>query len=220
MTSPLVNDLRRYLEHSALKSTVGEAEIRKLCTEAISHNILAVVVNPLWVAFAKDCLRGSDVRLVSTCNFPLGASKMPVAMSEAMKAIEDGANEIDLVAPIGKLCAGQFVSAEDDLNSFRSRLPSTVALKVIIEAAVLSDAQIVEATKIVIDSGAEFVKTGTGFVGPATVEQVRLIASVVQGKIGIKAAGGIRTREAAISLIEAGANRIGSSHAIAILSST
>jgi deoxyribose-phosphate aldolase len=215
--SSVISTLHTRLEHSALKSTTTQADIKKLCEEAIQHNLYAAVVNPIWVSVAKSCLRDSTVHLVTTCNFPLGASRGNVALSEAMKAIDEGAQEIDLVASIGRLCADEFSIVEDELTAFRSRLPSPILLKVIIETPVLTSVQIVEATKAVINSGAEFIKTGTGFSGPVTAEQVKAIAAVTNGQIKIKAAGGIRTLADCLSMIEAGADRIGTSNAPAIL---
>ncbi len=218
--SSIISTLHTRLEHSALKPTTTQADIKKLCEEAIAFNTYSAVVNPIWIGIAKSYLRDSSVKLVTTCNFPLGASRGNVALSEAMKAVDEGAQEVDLVASIGRLCADEFAIVEDELTAFRSRLPSPILLKVIIEASVLTPTQIFEATKAVMSSGAEFVKTGTGFFGPATVEQVKAVSAVTQGNIKIKAAGGIRTLADCLSMIEAGADRIGTSNAPAILTQT
>lgn len=215
--SSIISTLHTRLEHSALKSITTQAVIKKLCEEAMQFNLYAAVVNPIWVGHAKSYLRDSSVKLVTTCNFPLGASRGNVALSEAMKAIDDGAQEVDLVASIGRLCANEFAIVEDELTAFRSRLPSPILLKVIIEASVLTPTQISEATKAVMNSGAEFVKTGTGFFGSATVEQVKAISAVTQGTIKIKAAGGVKTLDNCLRMIEAGADHLGSSNSVAIL---
>ncbi|MFQ6008670.1 MAG: deoxyribose-phosphate aldolase, partial [Candidatus Zixiibacteriota bacterium] len=162
-------------------------------------------------------LQGSSIKILSVAGFPLGASRTDIKVMEAVKGIRDGAHEIDMVANIGWLVSDRFSQAEKEIAEVRKALPYNVILKVIIEASFLSEEQQVAATKSVINGGAQFVKTCTGFFGGATVEQVRTLYHAASGQIEVKASGGIRTLKQCWQLLEAGATRLGSSASVAIM---
>jgi len=213
----ILDNLHRRFDHAALKPEVNEAAIRRLCHEAREYEFYSVAVNPIWVITARDALRGSKVKILSVSGFPLGASRTDIKVLEAVKGVRDGAHEIDMVANIGWLAASRFHQAEEEIAKVRKALPYNVVLKVIIEAGCLTEKQQVEATKAVINGGAQFVKTCTGFFGGATVEQVRTLYNAAVGQIEVKASGGIRTLEQCRQLLEAGATRLGSSVSVAIM---
>jgi deoxyribose-phosphate aldolase len=210
-------NLPRRIDHTALTSSVTETDIIPLCREAAEYDFFAVVVNPVWVKPAVRQLSGSRTIVCSVAGFPLGANRVELKMKEAALAAADGAFEIDMVANIGWLLSDRFAAVEDEIRQVRDILPVEVALKVIIEACNLSQAQQVSATRAVINGGAQFVKTGTGFGDGATVDQVRNLCSAAKGQIQVKAAGGIRTLEQCRQLIEAGATRLGSSSSVRIM---
>ncbi|HVP06515.1 MAG TPA: deoxyribose-phosphate aldolase [Candidatus Acidoferrum sp.] len=213
----MLKDLHRRIDHAALQPQVDETAITQLCKEAIEFNFYAVAVNPAWVKQAAEELEGTDVNIVSVSGFPLGASRSDIKVAEAMEAVYDGAHEIDMVTNIGWLASDRFLEVEAEIRKVRRNLPDDIVLKVIIEAGKLTPAQQVEATKAVINGGAQFVKTCTGFFGGATVQQVKTLATVANGKIEIKASGGIRTIEDCRKLLAAGATRLGSSASVAII---
>jgi deoxyribose-phosphate aldolase len=162
-------------------------------------------------------LDGSGVAIVSVAGFPLGACRSEVKLEEAALAVEDGAAEIDMVANLGWLCDDRFLEVEGEMARIRRVLPEQVILKVIIECNLLSERQQVSAARSVAEAGAQFVKTGTGFSGPVTVPQVQALRGAIGDSVGIKAAGGVRTAQFCRELIEAGANRIGSSACVDII---
>lgn len=211
------HQLARRIEHTNLRPDASEADIRCVCSDTLQHGLLAVVVNPVWVPEAFRELKDSPVSVVTVAGFPLGASRPEVKLVEAVRGAIDGAAEIDLVANIGWILAGEWQRAEDEISQVRKTLPHEAALKVIIEAPLLTKEQQIDATTMVINAGAQFVKTGTGFQGGVTVEQVRTIAQAARGHVRVKAAGGIRTAQQCLSLIEAGAERLGSSSSVAIV---
>ena len=210
-------NLQRRIDHTALKSNVTETDIISLCREAAEYDFFAVVVNPIWVKPAGQHLSGSRTIVCSVAAFPLGANRIELKMKEAALAAADGAMEIDMVANIGWLVSGQFSAVEDEIRQVRDILPVGVALKVIIEAGKLSQAQQESATRAVINGGAQFVKTGTGFGEGVTIAQVRNLYHAAGGQIRVKAAGGIRTLEQCRDLLEAGATRLGSSSSVRIM---
>lgn len=205
------DQLNRILEHSRLGAAVTEEQIRALCGEAIEWRVGAVCVNPVWVSTARESLAGSPVRIVATCGFPLGASRLEIKKSEALLACSDGAHEIDLVANIGWLAGGRMSDARREIELIRQAIPFNCLLKVIVEAPLLSDTQLRSAVEVAADGGAQFVKSGTGTAGPATVEQITLLSDAAAGRLEVKAAGGIRTLTQCRLLCAAGASRLGSS---------
>jgi deoxyribose-phosphate aldolase len=205
------------LEHTQLHPGTTEADIRRLCHEAIQFGFGAVVVNPVWVPIAAEELSGNRPCLVTVAGFPLGASRTETKVVEAVRGAIDGAKEIDMVVNLGWLLAAEYQKAEDEINQMRRTLPIGTILKVIIEAPLLSRQQQIDAVHLVINGGAQFVKTGTGFNGTVTVEQVRTLTAAAGDLIKVKAAGGIRTPQQCLELLEAGATRLGSSASVRII---
>jgi deoxyribose-phosphate aldolase len=206
------------IDHSLLKPDATKEEIRNLCEEGKKYGFVSVCVNPVWVNFCSDLLKGSRVKICTVSGFPLGANKPEVKAKEAETATKEGADEIDMVANIGALKSGDFKLVEEDIKAVRGAIGKEKILKVIIETAVLTNEEKIKATQIIMACGADFVKTSTGFGYPGTtVEDVRLLKKVGGDKIRIKASGGIRDYETALKLIEAGASRIGTSSGVKIV---
>jgi len=211
-----MNNLASYIDHTLLKADATEAQITRLCAEAREHRFASVCVNPRWVALCAQLLAGSGVRVCTVIGFPLGASSSAIKAAETRQAVADGADELDMVISVGDLKAGnnEFVHA-DIRGVVKAAEGRTV--KVIIEACLLTDEEKSLACKLAMAAGADFVKTSTGFsTGGATVADVKLMRAAVGPNFGVKAAGGIRTRQDALAMIEAGANRLGASAGIAI----
>lgn len=209
--------LAPYIDHTLLKATATPADIRLLCAEAREHGFYAVCVNPVYVPLAAAELEGSGVKVATVCGFPLGATLSEQKAVEARLSVEAGADEVDMVIHIGAALEGDWDAVEADVRAVRRAIPDSV-LKVIIETCYLDDEQKRAATEAAVLGGADLVKTSTGFgTGGATVEDVRLMAEVIAGRAGIKAAGGVRTPEDARLMIEAGATRLGTSGGVALV---
>lgn len=203
--------LNKYIDHTKLNADAKKSDIEKLCDEAIKYDFKSVCVNPCHVKFAKEKLQNSDVLVCTVIGFPLGANSTETKVFETENAIENGADEIDMVINIGKLKEKDFSYVEEEIRKIKEACGEKT-LKVIVETCLLTDDEKISACEIIIKAGADFVKTSTGFsTGGATVEDVKLLKSTVKDKIKIKASGGIRTHEKAVSMIEAGADRIGAS---------
>lgn len=203
-----------------LKPNATKDDVRRLCQEAINHGFWSVCVNPSYVSLAARILRDTHVKVCSVVGFPFGANTPEVKALEAKKAIRDGANEIDMVINLGALKSGNYELVKRDLRNVVERVKQEgdTIVKVIIETGLLSDDEKTLACELVKECGANFVKTSTGFNAPgATVHDVRVIRNIVGPDFGVKASGGIRTYSDAIKMIEAGANRIGTSSGIAII---
>lgn len=201
--------LEQYIDFTNLKPDATRADIEELCKIAKERGYANVCVNGEYVALCRQLLRGSGVGVACVVGFPLGASATEVKAFEAAKAVEDGADEIDMVMAVGALKGGDFDYVANDIAAVKHACG--VTLKVIIEECLLTDEQIAEATKICVRSGADIVKTSTGFSkAGATLHAVEIIKANC-GSLGIKAAGGIRDAETARAFIEAGATRIGAS---------
>lgn len=210
--------LASYIDHTLLKATATLADIRTLCEEAREHSFYAVCINPVFIPHARAWLEGSDVKVATVCGFPLGAISSEQKALEARLSAEAGADEIDMVIHIGSALAGDWDAVEADVRAVRRAVPEQV-LKVIIETCYLSDEQKRLATEAAVQGGADFVKTSTGFgTGGATVDDVRLMAEVIAGRAGLKAAGGVRTPADAQAMIEAGATRLGTSGGVGLVS--
>lgn len=211
--------LARFIDHTLLKPEATPSQIEQLCNEARHYRFAAVCVNPIYVQLAAERLKGSSVAVGTVVGFPLGASLTKVKVYEAEQAIEGGAREIDMVLPIGILKAGDYKRVQEDIAAVAKVCHARdVILKVILETALLTDAEKIAACRAAQAAEADFVKTSTGFSGGgATVEDVRLMRQCVGPSMGVKAAGGIRTLTDALAMIEAGATRIGTSAAIAII---
>ncbi|MFQ6031564.1 MAG: deoxyribose-phosphate aldolase [Candidatus Zixiibacteriota bacterium] len=211
-------NIAQMIDHSLLKPEVTKEMIRKLCEEGEKYDFASVCVNPVWVSLCVDLLRKSSVKICTVSGFPLGANKPEVKAKEVEIAIKEGADEVDMVANIGALKSGDFKLAEEDIKAVRNTIGDEKILKVIIETAILTDEEKIRATELILSCGADFVKTSTGFgYSGARVEDVKLLKKVTGDKIKIKASGGIRDYNAVLELIEAGANRIGTSSGVQIV---
>ncbi len=212
-------DIAKLIDHTLLKPEATRDQIVQLCREAREYGFAAVCVNPCYVKLAAELLRGSSVKVCSVVGFPLGATLPEVKAYEARRAIEEGAAEIDMVINIGALKSGDLELVKRDIASVVDVCHARGALcKVIIEAALLTDEEKVLACQLAKAAGADYVKTSTGFgPGGATVRDVALMRRTVGPEMGIKAAGGIRSYEAAKSMVEAGATRIGASAGVKIV---
>jgi len=218
MNTDILKNLNRRLDHAALKSNVTETTIRTACREAVEHRLYALAVNPAWVPVARDELAASDTRILSVAGFPLGASRPDIKADEAARGVRDGAREIDMVANIGWLRdRDRLTDVEKEIKLVRQAIPYNVILKVIIECPMLTVEQMHDATLAVINGGAQFVKTATGFFGGATVDQVRTLHRAAAGQIEVKASGGITTLDHCRNLLDAGATRLGTSSSVAIM---
>jgi len=213
------DNLAPFIDHTLLKPDATAADIDRLCDEAAEHRFAAVCINPCWVARAARRLRGSRVAVASVVGFPLGASAPEIKALETRRALRDGAREIDMVINIGALKSGDHELVRPDIAGVADACREVRALaKVIIEAACLSDEEKVIACRLAQAARADFVKTSTGFgPGGATVFDVALMREVVGEKMGVKAAGGIRTAAEVREMITAGATRIGASAGVRIV---
>ncbi|HEX9376380.1 MAG TPA: deoxyribose-phosphate aldolase [Actinomycetota bacterium] len=212
-------DLARYIDHTLLRPDATAADIDRLCEEAREFGFAAVCVNPVWVRRCAQALRGTNVRVASVVGFPFGASTPEVKAVEARRAIRDGAREIDMVINIGALRSGLLDLVREDVQKVSDACHEAGAMnKVIIEAALLTDEEKVVASHLAKEAKADYVKTSTGY-GPhgATVEDVLLMRETVGPRLGVKAAGGIRTLSDVRDMIAAGATRIGASAGVQIL---
>ncbi len=210
--------IAKYIDHTLLKPDATLDEIDKLCDEAIQYGFYSVCVNSCWVEHCAKRLRGTGVKVASVVGFPLGAMDSRSKSFETRNAVENGADEIDMVMNIGMLKSGNLKQVEDDIRWVLRACRPTTVLKVILENALLTDSEKVIACQIVKRAGAHYVKTSTGFSkSGATVSDVALMRRTVGPKMGVKAAGGIRNFETAKAMIEAGATRIGASSSVAIV---
>jgi len=213
-------ELAKMIDSTNVKATATKSEIEKLCKEAAHYGFQCAVVNPVYVKFAAKLLEDSKVKVCSTIGFPFGVSLPEVKAFEATKAMENGAEELDMVINLSALKSGDHELVKQDVAAVVDvkRLFKEAIVKVIIETAYLTDEEKIIACKLVKEAGADFVKTSTGFFGKgATVEDVRLMRQTVGKQMGVKAAGGIRTYTDAVAMIQAGANRIGTSTAVQII---
>ena len=216
-------ELAKMIDSTNIKATATKNDIEKLCKEAIQYGFQCAVVNPVYVKFVAKLLEGSNVKVCSTVGFPFGTSLPEIKALEAVKAVEDGAEELDMVINLSALKSGDYELVKRDIEAVveAKRLSKDIVVKVIIETDHLSTEEKILACKLVKEAGADFVKTSTGLFGKgATVEDVRLMRQTVGKAMGVKAAGGIRTYADAIAMIEAGANRIGTSTAVTIIQET
>jgi len=212
-----LNELAKKFDHTLLKATAVEADIRKLCGEALSYRFATVCVNPCWVPLASELLAGSDVLVCTVIGFPLGANAPALKAHEAALAVAQGAGEVDMVLNIGWALQGQWDAVEDDIRQVR-QAAGTVPLKVILETCYLTGGQIARSCAAAAAAGALFVKTSTGFgTAGATADHVRLMKKNIKPTMKVKASGGIRTLSETLDLLEAGADRIGASASVAIV---
>lgn len=213
-------ELAKYIDHTNLKATATRDDIIRLCDEAVRYEFTAVCINPVWIPDAAKRLETTSVKVCTVVGFPLGACRTAVKVSETRQAVDDGADEIDMVINIGALLGG-------DMDTVRKDIREVVAaaygkfVKVIFENCYLSRDQKIHACRICLDEAVDFVKTSTGF-GPsgATTDDVKLMHEQCRGRMKVKAAGGIRCLKDALAMIEAGAERIGTSSGVQILIET
>ncbi|MBE3597375.1 MAG: deoxyribose-phosphate aldolase [Limnochordaceae bacterium] len=222
--SPLAREvtpeaMARMIDHTLLKPEARPEDVERLCREAVEWGFGAVCVNPLYVRRAVRALEGHPVKVAVVVGFPLGATTVLTRVVEAVEAVAAGAREVDMVAPAGLLLAGDEGGYAEAIRAVARAIGGDVILKVILETGLLPSAEWKRrAALVAVQEGAHFVKTSTGFgPGGATVDDVRLLAEAVAGRAGVKASGGIRTAEAALQMVEAGATRIGTSSGVAIL---
>ena len=210
-------ELAKMIDYTLLSPSATRDQVERLCDEAKSYGVYAVCVNSTWVPLAINTLRGTDVRVCSTVGFPLGASLTTVKAFEAQTVVGLGTAEVDMVMNVGALKSRDVATVLEDIEQVvKACKPAPV--KVIIESGYLSDEEKVQACKLTQEAGAAFVKTSTGFGSSgATVADIILMRKTVGERFGVKAAGGIRTYKDCVAMIEAGANRIGTSNAVQIL---
>lgn len=216
-------ELAKMIDSTLVKPNVTKVDVAKLCKDALKYGFKCVVVNPIHVGFAAQLVRDTDVKVCSTIGFPFGITLPEVKALEARKTVENGATELDMVINISALKSKDYEAVKKDIAAVVDikRSYSDVIVKVIIETLYLTDEEKVVACKLSKETGADFVKTSTGLLGgKATVEDVRLMRETVGEEIGVKAAGGIRTLKDMLTMIEAGANRIGTSTAAQIMEET
>ncbi len=214
------SELAKYMDHTLLKADATAEQIDRVAAEARELNTASVCVNGYWVPRVARALEGTDVMTCAVIGFPLGAMSTAAKAAETADVVAAGATEVDMVINIGELKAGNDDAVRADIAAVAEAAHAGGALlKVIIECCLLTDEEKVRASRLTVEGGADFVKTSTGFsTGGATVEDVRLMRETVGPDFGVKAAGGIRTLADAEAMIEAGANRLGVSASIAILS--
>ena len=211
-------DINRYIEHTALKPTMVAKDVDRLVLEAKQFGFLGVCVPPFWVKRAARELHGTEIQLVTVIGFPLGYNQTEVKEFEIKRAIEQGANELDIVMNISAFKNGMPWVKVELAKCAHLIHEAGCLMKVIIETAYLSDNEIVNATKLCCEAGTDFVKTSTGFAGAgATVEHIQLMRKNAPSNVGIKASGGIKSLSDARAMIEAGADRLGTSSGVAIM---
>ena len=210
-------ELARMIDHTLLKPEATSEGIKKLCEEAVKYNFASVCVNPGRVKEAYEIVKNSDVKVCTVIGFPLGATTTESKVFETKDAIKNGATEVDMVINVGRLKDKDYDFVKEDIKSVVDAAKGKALTKVIIETCLLTDEEKVIACKLSKEAGADFVKTYTGFsTGGATASDIKLMRETVGPDMGVKASGGVRTKEDALTMIENGATRIGASASIAI----
>lgn len=211
-------ELRTYIDHTLLKSEATKEQIETLCKEAADHRFMSVCVNPTWVKTSAELLKDAETVVCTVIGFPLGAATSETKAYEAKNAIENGAEEVDMVINIGALKSGLFDEVEKDIKAVVEAAKGKALVKVIIETSLLEQDEKIKACELAKKAGADYVKTSTGFsTGGATIEDVKLMRTAVGPDMGVKASGGVRTHAEALDYIKAGATRIGTSNGVALL---
>lgn len=212
-------ELNRKIDHTILKADAKESDVKQLIEVAKEHQFYSVCVNPTWVSLAKEMLKNEPVAVCTVIGFPLGANTPAVKGFETTDAIQNGADEVDMVINIGALKGGNTELVREDIAAVVSAAKDKALVKVIIETSLLTDEEIQIACQLAKEVGADYVKTSTGFsTAGAKEEHVKLMRETVGPEMGVKASGGIHTREAAEGMIAAGATRLGTSASVAIIS--
>ncbi|QTL97978.1 deoxyribose-phosphate aldolase [Iocasia frigidifontis] len=216
-------DMAKMIDHTLLKPTATVEDIKNLCEEAEEYEFASVCVNPIFVPLANKLLTDSSVKVATVVGFPLGANTSETKAFETRNAIKNGSQEIDMVINMGAFKSGAYDLVQADIKAVvdatkTAGVSSDIIVKVILETCYLSDDEVVQACKIAKEAGADFVKTSTGFgTAGATVEDVSLMRKTVGREIGVKASGGIKNYDLALDMLDAGANRIGASSGVAIV---
>lgn len=213
-----MNDISKFIDHTILKPDATKEMIKKLCEEAKEYKFASVCVNPYYVKYVRDQLSGTDIKVTSVVGFPLGCTLKEVKSFEAKKAVEDGADEIDMVINISALKDGDYDIVKEDIKAVVETVKNKAIVKVIIETCLLTKEEKIKSCEIAKNCGADFVKTSTGFsTSGATESDIKLMRTVVGNEIGVKASGGVRTLKHAKQMIDAGATRIGASSSVDIV---
>jgi deoxyribose-phosphate aldolase len=211
--------LNLYIDHTLLKPEATLDEIENLCQEGIDHQFASVCIQPTWVGYASEFLKGAGVKLCSVVGFPLGANTTESKTRETQELVECGVQEIDMVINIGALKSKDYKKVQQDIKAVVQAASSCI-VKIILETCLLTDEEKQTAALISIEAGASFVKTSTGFSkSGATIQDVNLLRNVVGPDFGVKASGGIRDLSTALAMIKAGATRLGTSSSVAIIHS-
>ncbi|MBQ8596899.1 MAG: deoxyribose-phosphate aldolase [Lachnospiraceae bacterium] len=206
----------KLFDHTILKADAGKAAVKKVCEEAVEYGFMSVCVNGYYTSYVAELLAGSDVKVCTVVGFPLGQMATRAKAMEAKMAVEDGADEVDMVINVGALKDGDYDLVLADIKAVKEACGQAL-LKVIIETCLLTDEEKVKACELSKEAGADFVKTSTGFsTGGATPEDVALMRKTVGEELGVKASGGIRDKETAQKMVEAGASRLGTSATVVI----
>jgi deoxyribose-phosphate aldolase len=215
---PASDGLASLIDHTLLKPDAKREDVEKLCREAAQFCFASVCVNPNWVPLCRDLLRGSGVKVCTVIGFPFGSHLPDVKAYEARRAVEQGAEEVDMVINIGALKSKDYATVEKDIAGVVDAVGKITVVKVILETAMLTREEKIMGSSLAKAAGADYVKTSTGFGGGgATVEDVRLMRETVGPEIGVKASGGIRTKEDVEAMVAAGATRIGASAGVKIV---
>lgn len=211
-------DYAKLIDHTLLKTDAQKKDLDKLLLEAKKYNFMSVCVSPIWVKYAAEQLKDTNVKVCTVIGFPQGATPTEVKVFETKNAIENGATEVDMVIPVGVLKDKDYIAVENDIRAVVEAAKSKALTKVIIETCLLTDEEKIMACKLSKSAGADFVKTSTGFsTAGATVKDIRLMRETVGEQMGVKASGGVRSREDADAMIKAGATRIGTSNGVKIV---
>lgn len=214
-------DIAKIIDHTILKPEASVEAVEKICKEALEHKFASVCINPCHVALCSKLLKDSSVKVCTVIGFPLGATTKEVKVFETKNAIDNGAEEIDMVINIGALKDKNYDYVKEDIKAVVEAARGKALSKVIIETCLLTDDEKIIACKLSKEAGADFVKTSTGFsTGGATKDDVKLMRDTVGLDMGVKASGGVRSTEDALNVIEAGASRIGASASISICEGT
>lgn len=207
----------KLIDHTILKPVATQEDVRRICEEAKQYGFFSVCINPYWVAYAKELLKGSNVKVCTVIGFPLGANTTAVKEYETQDALKNGADEIDMVINLGALKSGDYDTVLKDIAAVRKACEGKI-LKVIIETSQLTDDEKVKACGLSAEAGADFVKTSTGFTGGgATAADVALMRKSVPANMQVKASGGVRSRADFDAMVAAGATRIGASSGVKII---
>ena len=207
------------IDHTALKADTTQEQIRVLCEEAIEYGFASVCVNPCYVKLCSELLKNNPIKVCTVIGFPLGATTTAAKVAEASEAISNGAREVDMVINVGAVKSGDFDYVKKDVEAVVQAAKGKALVKVILETCLLTEDEKIMCCNICKDAGADFVKTSTGFsTGGATIEDIKLMRSIVKPNLGVKASGGIRDYKTAKAMVDAGASRIGASASLAIVS--